>query len=82
MYAVLILFIESFLMYTHLVKANAPDVTIEKLEDFEDHMKGLIERHVESVPPALGSRQELRTEILNGMTATWRLVSPQFQHSW
>jgi hypothetical protein len=55
----------------------------KKFKDFEDYMKQTIERHVESMPRlALGSREELRAEILNGMMTTWHLVSPQFQHSW
>ena len=45
-------------------------------------MKEIIESHVEAVPPGLGSREELRREILDGMTATWHLVSPQFQRRW
>jgi hypothetical protein len=53
-------------------------VPIDTLKDLEEHMKGIIERQVESVPPGLGSREELKAEILDGMTATWRLVSPQF----
>jgi hypothetical protein len=73
---------ESFLKYMNIIKAGAPDMAFEKFKDLEDHMKGLIERHVESVPSTPGLREELRAEILNGMTATWHLVSPQFQHSW
>jgi hypothetical protein len=71
---------ETFLM--HLVKAKAPNVTIKKFKDFEDYMKGLIERHVESLPPTRRPREELKAEILNGMTTTWHLVSPQFRYSW
>lgn len=71
-----------FLKSLNSVKAKAPNVTIKKFRDLEDYMKGIIERHVESVPPGVGSREELRAEILNGMTATWHLVSPQFQHEW
>jgi hypothetical protein len=73
---------ESFLMHLNLVKAKAPNVAIETFKDLEDYMKGIIERHVESVPPGLGSREELRAEILSGMTTTWHLVSPQFQYRW
>ena len=73
---------ENFLIHLNLIKAKASDVAVEKFKDLEDYMKGIIERHVELVPPTLGSRDELRAEILNGMTATWHLVSPQFQHSW
>jgi hypothetical protein len=69
----------SFLMF---VKAKAPNVGFKKFKDLEDYIRGLIEQHVESVPPTLGSREELRAEILSGMTATWHLVSPQFQHIW
>ena len=58
---------------SNLVKANAPNVALEKYEDLENYMKGLIERHVELVPPGLGSREKLRAEIINGMTATWHL---------
>jgi hypothetical protein len=54
-------------------------VPIEKFEDLEKLMKGIIDRHVELVPPALGGREELKAEILDGMKATWHLVSPQFQ---
>lgn len=42
-------------------------------------MKGLVEQHLDSVPLAMRSREELRAEIIDGMTATWHLVSPQFQ---
>jgi hypothetical protein len=73
---------KSFLMHLNLVKAKAPNVVIETFKDLEDYMKEIIERHVESVPPGLGSREELRAEILSGMTATWHFVSPQFQHRW
>ena len=61
------------------VKAKAPDVEINNFKDLEDYMNGIVAQHVESVPPALGSREELKAEILSGMTATWHLVSPQFQ---
>ena len=64
------------------IKAKAPNVTITKFQDLEDYMKGLIKQHVESVLPGVGSREELRAEILNGMTATWHLILPQFQHEW
>jgi hypothetical protein len=70
------------LMYSHLAKLEAPEVLIDKFKDLEKFMIGIIDRHVESVPPALGSRERLKEEILNGMTATWCLVSPQFQHHW
>ena len=74
----------TFLYISNLVKAKAPKVAIVKLQDLEEYMQGIIEQHLEpeSVPPTLGSREELRAEILNGMTATWHLVSPQFQYSW
>jgi hypothetical protein len=42
-------------------------------------MKGLVEHHLDSVPLAKMSREQLRAEIISGMTATWHLVSPQFQ---
>jgi hypothetical protein len=63
-----------------LLKWEASEVRIRKVKDLEEYMKGIIERHVESVPPALGSREELKTEIIDGMMATWGLVSPQLQH--
>jgi hypothetical protein len=66
----------------NFVKLTAPYIPIENFEDFETNMKGMIERHLESVPPALGSREELKAAILDGMTGTWRLVSPQFKHNW
>jgi hypothetical protein len=73
---------ESSLVDSNLLKSEAPYVPIKTFKHLEEHMKGTIERHVDSVPPALGSREQLKAEILNGMTATWHLVSPQFQHSW
>jgi hypothetical protein len=54
-------------------------VAIKKFEHLEIWMKGLVEQHLDSVPLAVRSREELRAEIINGMTATWHLVSPQFQ---
>ena len=63
-------------------QAKAPNAAIEKFKDLEDHMEGMIDQYVVSVPPGLGSREELKTEILHGLTATWHLVSPQFQYSW
>lgn len=68
---------ESILMH---LKAKAPNVAIEKFEDLENCLKGMIEQHVESVPP-VGSREKLSADILSGMTATWHLVSPQFHSS-
>lgn len=53
-------------------------VSMEKYNDLEQYMISVVERHVESVPPALGSREQLKAEILTGMTATWHLLSPQF----
>jgi hypothetical protein len=69
-------------MYSRHVKSETRKVPVKKYSDLEKYMTRVIERHVESVPPALGSRNELKAEILNGMTATWILVSPQFQHNW
>jgi hypothetical protein len=63
-------------------KSKAPNVCLKKYEDFEECMNSLIERHVESVPPVLGTRGKAEGEIRDGMEATWRLVSPQFKHSW
>ena len=54
-------------------------MAINNFEDLEIYMNGLVEQHLDSVPLAMGSREELRAEIINGMTATWQLVSPQFQ---
>jgi hypothetical protein len=73
---------ETFLIHLNLIKAKTPNLVIKKFKDFEDYMKQIFERHVESVPLALGSREELQGEILIGMVTTWHLVSPQFQHSW
>jgi hypothetical protein len=74
--------LESCLIPSNLVKSKAPDVPIKDFKDLEEYLKGIIEQHVESVPPALGAREELKAEILDGMTATWHLVSCQFQHAW
>ncbi|KAF8313032.1 hypothetical protein F5887DRAFT_930200, partial [Amanita rubescens] len=63
------------------INAKTPDVAIKKFKDIEEYMKQTIERRVESVPLALGLREELQAEILNGMMTTWHLVSPQFQHN-
>jgi hypothetical protein len=54
-------------------------VAIKEFKDLEIYMKGLIEQHLDSIPPVLRPREELRAEIIHGMTATWHLVSPQFQ---
>jgi hypothetical protein len=70
---------ETFLIHLNLIKAKAPNVAIKKFKDIEDFMKQIIDRRLESVPLALGSREELQAEILNGMTTTWHLVSSQFQ---
>lgn len=54
-------------------------MAIEKFQDLEIYMNKLVEQHLDSVQPlAMRSREELRVEIISGMTATWRLVSPQF----
>ena len=53
-------------------------MTINKFKDLESYMKGLVEQHLDSVPLAMRSREELRAEIIDGMTTTWHLVSPQF----
>ena len=54
-------------------------MAIETFENLEIFMKGLVEQHLDSVPLAKKSREQLRAEIISGMTATWHLVSPQFQ---
>ena len=68
-------------MHLNLVKVKAPSMAIEKFKDLEDCMKGMIEQHVESVPVVV-SRETLSADIRDGMTATWRLVSPQFRTGW
>ena len=55
---------------------------IETYEDFREYMNGLMERHVESVPPFLGTSEKLKEEIQDGMETTFCLLSPQFQESW
>jgi hypothetical protein len=54
-------------------------VAIKNFNDLEIYMKSLVEQHLDSVPPGLRPREELRAEIIQGMTTTWHLVSPQFQ---
>ena len=66
-------------MYLNVVKAKAPNVAIKTFKDLELCMKGQVEQHLDLVPLAKRLREELRAEIINGMTATWYLVSPQFQ---
>ena len=76
-----ILIFESILLHLNLLKEKAPNVAVKKSKHLEDYMKGIVERRLETMS-TLVSRGELRAEILNGMTATWHLLSPQFQHSW
>ena len=68
-------------MHLNLLKEKAPNVAVKKFKHLEDYMKGIVERHLETIP-TLVSRGKSRAEILNGMRATWHLLSPQFQHSW
>jgi hypothetical protein len=42
-------------------------------------MKRLVEQHVGSVPGIPGTREKLKSEIREGMEATWPLVSLQFK---
>jgi hypothetical protein len=57
-------------------------VPITTLDALEGYVTGIIDQHINSVPPGLGSKVELKAEILDGMNTTWELVSPQFQHDW
>jgi hypothetical protein len=59
-------------MYSNLIKSEAP---LENYKDLENYMKGIIERHADSVPLPAGRRDELKDEILIGMKHTWHLVS-------
>lgn len=63
---------ESLLKYLDLVKS---EVSIKTYKYFEEYMQAIIEQHVDAVPPATGSRDELKKEILVGMKRTWHLVS-------
>jgi hypothetical protein len=73
-------FANALMSSNFVVKSEAPDVPINTYKDMEEYMGALINRHVESVP--IGSEEDLRAEILNGMGHTWRLISPQFLHRW
>lgn len=64
------------------IQSRISNVPIETYTELEQYMIAIIEHHVELVPPALGPREQLKAEILNGMTATWHHVSPQFQRNW
>jgi hypothetical protein len=68
----------SVLIHSNIVKANTPGVAIGTFKALDGYMKGMVEQHVEHVPLA---RDALRAEILDGMTTTWQLMSPQFQHT-
>jgi hypothetical protein len=57
-------------------------VPITTLYTFEGYVEGIINQHINLVPPGLGSKAELKEEILDGMKTTWELLSPQFQHDW
>jgi hypothetical protein len=37
-------------------------------------MKGILERDVQIIPGVLGSKEDLKAEILDSMKQTWRLV--------
>lgn len=61
--------------------SETPYVLIRRYKDLEEYMKRIIERHIDSVPPAFGSREDLKADILGGMKWTWCLVSPHSPES-
>jgi hypothetical protein len=56
------------------IDLTAPVEPITTYEDLESYMKGILERDVQIIPGVLGSKEDLKAEILDSMKQTWRLV--------
>jgi hypothetical protein len=72
-----------YIQHANSIKSNTPDPEMYKVTvaELEQHMIEVIENHAERVARwKLGSKAEVKSNILDGMWRTWQKVSHEPMH--